>query len=163
MRQVHNLPKGARRLSQRLSQRSVWCVALAGLLIALAGCGASGASTGGAGSGAPTSAPTAIATSQPTATPSAPANATVIKIIGATGAYKFSPASVTVKVGDTVVWMNETGVAHTATSDSDAALTWDSGAIDVGGMYSLTVTKAGTFAYHCSIHPFMRGTLIVTG
>jgi plastocyanin len=64
-------------------------------------------------------------------------------------------------MGTTVKWTNEGGAAHTATSDSG---TWDSGQLagayngpyggySGGGGYQYTFTAAGTYAYHCSIHP----------
>ncbi len=137
-------------------------VVLLGAMIALAGCGASGggASTGGTTSAAPT------ATSAPaaTATSTVPANAVSVKISGASGSFSFSPASVTVPVGTTIVWTNDSASAHTVTSDTGDAFTWDSSAVSSGGgTFSETFTKAGTFPYHCSFHPSMHGTVIVTG
>ncbi len=131
-------------------------------LLALAGCGASG---GGASSGGTTST-AATATSAPaaTATSTVPANAVAVKITGGAGSFSFSPASVTVPVGGTVVWTNDSGAAHTVTSDTGDAFTWDSSAVSSGGgTFSETFTKAGTFPYHCSFHPSMHGTVIVTG
>ena len=71
--------------------------------------------------------------------------------------FKFSPASLTVKPGDQVTVSNSDGVAHTFTSDM-----WDSGEIPPGTSYTLTAPmQAGTYQYHCSIHAFMVGTLVV--
>jgi len=132
-------------------------------VVALAGCGATAAaSTGGA-----TSAPTATTAPAPQATATAatiPANATTIKITGAGGSFAFQPSSVTVKAGSTVVWINDTGTPHTSTSDSGDAVTWDSSAIGASGeSYSMVFSKPGTYPYHCAFHPFMHGTIIVTG
>ncbi|HWH62482.1 MAG TPA: plastocyanin/azurin family copper-binding protein [Ginsengibacter sp.] len=72
----------------------------------------------------------------------------------------FAPLSTTVKVGTTVTWKNNDGVAHTVTSNDGS--TFDSGTLAGGASFSYTTTVAGTFAYHCNIHPGMTGTLIVT-
>jgi plastocyanin len=70
----------------------------------------------------------------------------------------FAPTTTTIKVGDTVRWTNRDAFSHTATSDSGA---WDTGVLTAGAAGSITFTGAGTFAYHCSIHAFMKGTVIV--
>jgi plastocyanin len=92
------------------------------------------------------------------------ANATTVKIIGASGNYSFQPASVTVKVGDTVMWVNNSSAPHTSTSDTGSGVTWDSSTIATGGgSFSFVFSKPGTYAYHCSFHPFMHGVIVVTG
>ncbi len=70
--------------------------------------------------------------------------------------FAFSPGTVTVSVGDTVTWTNNDGVGHTATGDG-----FDTGTISGGATASVTFDTAGTFAYHCSIHPQMNGTVVV--
>jgi plastocyanin len=72
----------------------------------------------------------------------------------------FAPTSTTIKVGDTVTWTNRDAFSHTSTSDTGA---WDTGVIVAGASRSFTFTSAGTFAYHCSIHSFMKATVIVQG
>jgi plastocyanin len=73
--------------------------------------------------------------------------------------FSYSPASVTVNVGDTVTWTNSDAQAHTATAD-DAS--WDTGNIGgSGGTGAVTFATAGTFPYHCNIHPQMTGTVTV--
>lgn len=72
--------------------------------------------------------------------------------------FAFSPASITVHVGDSVTWTNSDSVPHTTTSDTEI---WNSGALQPGASFSHTFTSAGSFAYHCMIHPFMTGTVIV--
>jgi plastocyanin len=73
--------------------------------------------------------------------------------------FSFSPASVTVSVGDTVTWTNSDAQAHTATAD-DAS--WDTGTIaGSGATGAVTFTIAGAYPYHCSIHPTMTGTVTV--
>ncbi|GAC1461407.1 MAG: hypothetical protein NVSMB8_12750 [Candidatus Limnocylindrales bacterium] len=75
------------------------------------------------------------------------------------GGFAFVPRSLPVLVGDTVTWRNTDATTHTATADGGA---WDTKAI-AGGGSSLPVlmTAAGTFSYHCAIHPGMTGTIVV--
>jgi plastocyanin len=74
--------------------------------------------------------------------------------------YAFRPAQLTVQVGEPVTWTNKAGRAHTVTSDAETDL--DSGNIGVGESYGHVFETAGTYRYHCSIHPDrMRGTIIV--
>jgi plastocyanin len=70
----------------------------------------------------------------------------------------FGPSPITVAKSATVTWKNNDNVAHTATAD-DAS--WDTGNIAPGTSKSLTFTNAGTFAYHCTVHPMMKATLVV--
>lgn len=71
--------------------------------------------------------------------------------------FAFTPGSVTVEVGDTVTWRNDDTAGHTAT----AAGAFDTGSIAPGASAAITFDTAGTFAYVCSIHPQMTGTVIV--
>jgi plastocyanin len=64
-----------------------------------------------------------------------------------------------VKVGTTVTWSNGDAVGHTVTADGGA---FDSGTIAPGTSFSRRFGSAGTFAYHCKIHPSMTGTITVT-
>jgi plastocyanin len=72
----------------------------------------------------------------------------------------FVPPTLTVSIGTTVTWTNQDTVSHTTTSD--AAPAWDSGILNKGASFSFTFTKAGTFTYHCNVHPTMHGTITVT-
>ena len=71
--------------------------------------------------------------------------------------FAFAPTALKVHVGDTVTWSNNDAVGHTATS----AGAFDTGTIASGSTASVTMAKAGTFTYHCSIHPSMTGTIVV--
>jgi len=73
--------------------------------------------------------------------------------------YAFNPASLNVSTGTTVTWTNNDSVTHTVTSDTGA---FTSGNLDPGQTFSFTFSQAGTFAYHCSIHTSMHGTVTVT-
>ena len=71
----------------------------------------------------------------------------------------FTPNPIQIKVGDTVTWMNNGSITHTSTSDTGA---WDTGPIASGATSSaVSFNTAGTFAYHCSIHPSMTARVIV--
>ena len=72
--------------------------------------------------------------------------------------FEFSPQDLTISVGDIVTWTNDHTVNHTSTSD-DAV--WDSGVIPPGESFSFVFNNAGTFPYHCEIHPTMTGTITV--
>ena len=71
--------------------------------------------------------------------------------------FAFAPGSVTVSVGDTVTWRNDDSAGHTATAPG----AFDTGSIPPGATEQITFAEAGTFAYVCSIHPTMNGTVIV--
>jgi plastocyanin len=73
--------------------------------------------------------------------------------------FKFAPASLTVKSGATVTVTNDDSTAHTATSDDGTS--FDTGTIDPGSSKTISVSKPGSYPYVCSIHPFMKATLVV--
>ncbi len=70
----------------------------------------------------------------------------------------FDPFTITVQVGTTVTWSNRDAVDHTVTSDTGL---FDSGLIPKDGTYTHTFSSAGTFNYHCTIHTYMTGTVVV--
>lgn len=74
--------------------------------------------------------------------------------------FAFQPSRIEVSAGTRVVWTNEDSDPHTVTTDKPA---FGSQALDTGQTYAKLLVKAGTFAYHCTIHPFMHGTVIVVG
>jgi plastocyanin len=73
--------------------------------------------------------------------------------------FAFSPASITVKAGTKVTVSNHDTTAHTATADDGKS--FSTGNIDPNASATFTLPKAGTFKFHCSIHPFMHGTIVV--
>lgn len=74
---------------------------------------------------------------------------------------QFTPAQITIPAGTTVTWTNqETNIPHTVTSDQGL---WDSGVLQPRQSFSHMFSTPGTYSYHCSIHPFMHGTIVVTG
>ena len=103
---------------------------------------------------APQATGTAAATSASTSTPGAGAKSASVTIKD----FEFTPATVTIAVGGTVTWTNNGPSTHTATADDGS---FDSGNLSQGKTFSHTFQAAGTFTYHCSIHPFMTATVIV--
>ena len=64
-----------------------------------------------------------------------------------------------VPVGTTVVWTNRDDIPHTVAAADGGPLR--SAPLDTGDQFAFTFTQAGTFSYFCSIHPKMRGTIVV--
>jgi plastocyanin len=141
-----------------------------GLMIVLAACGgAAGASAGSTDSPAATPTPAAttpVATNTPaTATPTPTVKATplpglaqvVLIVNNSDGSFGFSPATLTIRPGTTVTWKNMSSAPHTVTSDDGQ--TFDSGTIPPGGSFTFKFTVAGSYPYHCNIHPYMRATV----
>jgi plastocyanin len=74
--------------------------------------------------------------------------------------FAFQPASIEVATGGTVTWTNTGQAPHTVTADDGS---FDSGTLAPGATFSQTFATAGTFTYHCNIHPQMTATVIVGG
>jgi plastocyanin len=70
----------------------------------------------------------------------------------------FDPGTITVAANTTITWTNNDGVAHTVTSNTGL---FDSGTISANGTYSHMFATAGTYPYHCTIHPSMTASVIV--
>lgn len=70
--------------------------------------------------------------------------------------FLFTPNAITVKVGETVTWVNEDGVVHTVKSADFASPN-----IKNADSYKFQFIKAGTFEYICGVHPYMKGVVIV--
>jgi plastocyanin len=94
----------------------------------------------------------ASASTAATATAATATNAATIR------GFSFQPDVVKIKVGAKVTWTNDDTVAHTVTGDTNS---FASGNLQPGGSFSFTFTRPGTYAYHCSIHPSMHGSVVV--
>jgi plastocyanin len=70
----------------------------------------------------------------------------------------FNPNPITISRGGSVTWMNNDTTSHTSTSDSGM---WNSGTLAPGAQFTATFSSAGTFTYHCAIHPGMVGSVVV--
>jgi plastocyanin len=104
------------------------------------------AGCGGSGDGATASAPSGGASS---GTPSS------ISIRD----FKFSPATISVRSGARVAVTNSDSAPHTVTADDGHS--FDSGTVQPGASASIQAPGPGTYSYHCTIHPFMTGALVV--
>ena len=115
--------------------------------LALAACGSSAATQAPAGS---TGGGTATVCQDSTGT----------TVVSASVANMTWSQPVTAKVGDVITWTNTDSVPHKVALD-DGSCTM-SNSITTGSPQSLVFTKAGTYAFHCSIHPTMKGTITIT-
>jgi len=127
---------------------SLRLVVLSSLLVITVGCG-SNYSTPATPSPSPSPAP---APGGPSASVAIPIGAETL------GNRAFAPDALSVAVGTTVTWTNSDAVAHTSTSNAPG---WNSGSIAPGGQFSVAFPTAGTFPYHCAIHPGMIGSVVV--
>lgn len=93
----------------------------------------------------------------PTPAPGGPA-VTIPTGAQSLGNQAYSPDQITVAVGASVTWTNTDAITHTSTSDTNG---WNSGNIAPGGQFSVAFPTAGTFPYHCTIHPGMVGSVVV--
>jgi plastocyanin len=132
----------------------------AGAVLLLAACSGGGATT------APTSAPSVEASMEASAEASAPAagaacteSAEAGEVSVAIADFAFSPADITATVGQTITFTNNDSAPHTATLDDDSCGTTN---IADGETAGLTFTAAGTFPFHCAVHPNMKGTITVS-
>lgn len=97
----------------------------------------------------------AVAAAPPAAAPPAPApQASTVTISN----FAFAPTPITVAAGTKIVWTNQDGTAHTVAADDGK---YNSDPLDKTQSFSQTLTAPGTYAYHCSIHPFMKGKIVV--
>lgn len=138
-------------------------LAAAGPMFLLAGCSSSGSKSPTSGGGATATgtggggAGTASAAASPTGSASGAAGGNAITIQN----FAFSPADLSVAAGATVTVANKDSVTHTVTA-GDSPKSFDTGNIAAGATTAFKApAKAGTYAYSCTIHPFMHGTLTV--
>jgi plastocyanin len=73
--------------------------------------------------------------------------------------FGFTPLTISVAVGTQVTWMNAGPSNHTVTANDGS---FDAGTIQRNASFNFTFSKAGTFVYHCTFHPTMQGTVIVS-
>jgi plastocyanin len=98
-------------------------------------------------------------TPSPTPTPVVPSSSVVIPVgASSLGNRAFMPGDLSITVGTTVTWMNTDSTSHTSTADGAG---WNSGTLAPGRQFSFAFQTAGTFPYHCTIHPGMVGTVVV--
>jgi plastocyanin len=73
--------------------------------------------------------------------------------------FKFSPGKVRVHDGARIKVANDDNTAHTVTADDGHS--FDSGTVNSGASTTIPAPASGTYSYHCTIHPFMKGALVV--
>ena len=110
------------------------------LAVLVLGCGGGGAGGGGGGG----------------VTPPPPGN-----IVGPVGVTAWSPATITIKAGEDVTFRNTSGTAHNVQFDQGVAGHPANVADFSSTSKSVTFATAGTFPYHCGIHPAMQGQVVV--
>lgn len=125
--------------------RLLWALPLLVLLL-VAACG-------------PGSTPTVSPAPAATATPPPAAAGPSADVQG----FAFQPPTVTVAAGATITWTNRDEVNHTVSSTSAPdGQGFNSGTFGQTQAFSVTFTVPGTYQYQCNIHPFMKGTVVVT-
>ncbi|MGV0048942.1 cupredoxin domain-containing protein [Mycobacterium colombiense] len=129
----------------RMHRRRSAAMAAAGVLL-LAGCSQS----------RPVATTAAPSTGTSITAPAAPVRGDQVTIDG----FAFAPVTLTVPAGTTVTWTNRDEEPHTVAA-SDGS--FHSPGMGTGATFTHTFPTAGTFDYVCSIHPMMRGTVVVTG
>jgi plastocyanin len=155
-----------------MSRTRILTTFLFGAMFLVAACGggstATTAPSAAPASQAPASAPASEAPASSAASPSAAggggaacavaqsAGTVTVKIAN----FAFDPKAVTAKVGDTITWTNSDSAGHTATVDGQDACTTTTLATGASG--SITFSQAGTYPYHCKIHPNMTATITVS-
>ncbi|WP_425326333.1 cupredoxin domain-containing protein [Mycobacterium intracellulare] len=125
--------------------RRLWVAALAAGVLLSASCGRS----------RPAATIPAPTTEMSITAPLPPAGANQVTIDG----FAFAPPTLTVPAGTTVTWTNRDEEPHTVAA-SDGS--FHSPGMGTGATFTHTFSAPGTFDYVCSIHPMMRGTVVVT-
>ena len=74
--------------------------------------------------------------------------------------FSFTQQTLTVAAGTTVTWTNRDSSVHTVTANDRS---FDSGHLAQGGSFRHTFRAPGTYGYHCDIHQYMTGSVVVTG
>jgi plastocyanin len=126
----------------------------------LAACGGGGGSTTapttGGGGGATTPPAATQATAGGTCAPTTGSGTVTASIENRT----FSPATITAKVGEVISWTNGDSVPHGVALDADD--TKCTASISGGGTGGTSFSAAGTYPFHCFVHPSMKGTITIS-
>ncbi len=102
--------------------------------------------------------PSAAALPSPTASPTASQLSYTVTIPNTAAPYSFQPVTMTVPRGASVTWRNEASAPHQIVSNTGV---FSGPVINSGQTYTYQFNQAGTYPYHCAIHTYMTGTIIV--
>jgi plastocyanin len=127
------------------------------IIAALVLAGAVGCGQSSTNPASPTPTPNPTPAPSPSPSPSSSTSVSVVPGAQQLTSTAYNPNPVNVAVGAAVTWTNTDSIEHTTTSNNG---TWN-GVLPPGGTVSVTFNNAGTFQYHCSIHPNMVGTVVV--
>ena len=86
-------------------------------------------------------------------------NGTIVRIVDDAGSNSYSPNPIEVNVGQTITWVNDDSVIHTATSADGI---FDSNILQREEAFSYTFDTVGEYPYYCDLHPDMVATVRVT-
>ena len=136
-------------------RRILTMLLITGLSLAFAACGGGGGSAAPSAAASPAPVDSAGAGPVCTVLVDVPAGDVAATIAG----NAFDPASISATAGQSVTFTNQDGVAHTVTFDDGAC---DSGNIAGGASATIQVDAAGSYPFHCAIHPSMTGTIEVS-
>jgi plastocyanin len=75
--------------------------------------------------------------------------------------YQFAPATLTIAVGSSVTWTNHDSDIHSVAADDGDPVMFKSAGLDTDDKFTFTFAKAGTYLYHCTLHPHMTGKIVV--
>jgi len=138
-------------------------VVIAGATVMIAGCTSSSSpSPSSVASTATSPSPSSVnstATSPSPSSVASTATSTASQDSVAIRNYAFNPSTLTIRKGATVTWTNYDSVQHTVTSNSGV---FSSPLLSTGNTYTYQFNSTGSFSYHCSIHTYMTGTIVVT-
>lgn len=94
--------------------------------------------------------------SPPGLVPAGPVNGPVFK--SGMNALQFNDATIEIAAGTTIEWTNEDQLTHSITADDNS---FDSGNLESGQVWRYTFTQPGSYPFHCTLHPFMKGMIVV--
>jgi plastocyanin len=129
----------------------------AGAMLILGACSSSAATS--APAAAPSAAPSVEASAPPAAGSACVESAAAGEVAVAIKDFAFGPADIQAKVGQTVTFTNGDSAPHTATLDDGTCTTPN---IAGGGSDGLMFSAAGSYPFHCNVHPNMKGTITVS-
>jgi len=128
-------------------------VAAATMIVALGACSSSKKASVST-TGTTTTAPSGASATTATTGAASSAATTTIDI----HEFMYQPNPVHVKAGATITVTNQDGTDHSLTADNGS---FDTGVFSSGSK-TITITKPGTYTFHCQIHNFMKGTIVVS-